>query len=192
MEGKEDGRANGARHAEALQDGEDQDRRRRVQRDVEDVIAERHVSNKVRHDPEGRVHHRIVLLRCAGLEPDAPEAAPVSKIEPRDMRLVVPQDAAVESGLVHGEKQDQDGDIESHIAPCFGAYPRRRARDSRSRSRSWSRRLVTGVGTSHLGAIPVYPADRDRRTTMSHSMAAAARLPSSHAAGGAAGAARSA
>ena len=107
------------------------------------------------------------------------------------MRLVVPEYSAVERGLVDGEKHDKDGYIERHIAPYFGANQRRCARDSRSRSRSWNRRLVTGVGTSHLGAIPVYPADRDRRTTTSHSMAAAARLPSSQAAGDEAGAARS-
>ena len=107
------------------------------------------------------------------------------------MRLVVPKYSAVERGLVDGEQQDEDGYIEGHIAPGFGAYQRRCVRDSRSRSRCWNRRLVTGVGTSHLGAIPVYPADRDRRTTTSHSMATAARLPSSHAAGDEAGAARS-
>jgi hypothetical protein len=73
-----------------------------VQRDVDEVIAEHGIAPYAMFQPEGAVEERIILLRGAEIEPDAPETVQGTKIGAGHVHVVVPGQAAVEGGQAGG------------------------------------------------------------------------------------------
>ena len=149
MQREQHGGQDGAGHADPPQQHRDHRCGRRVQEDVQDVIAERVVTPGRLHQPERRVHDGVVLLRCAEMKPDTVEPRPRFERGVREMRAVVPEASAVPRGLIGDEgRKRQSGEQLPHrrarvIARSRGGSPCNRCRRARATTR----------GSSHQEAL---------------------------------------
>ena len=71
-----------------------------MQRHVDQVIAEHRIAPQSMLQPEGAVQQRVILLRGAEVEPDAPQTVQRLQVGPRDVHVVVPEQRAVQRGQV--------------------------------------------------------------------------------------------
>ena len=79
-----------------------------VQRDVDEVVAERVVAPERGARSRTRVRDRVVLLRRADIEPDRPEPVQRSQRRAGDVPVVVPQQAAVPGGVIGKEQRGEE------------------------------------------------------------------------------------
>ncbi len=83
----------------------------RVQRDGDEVIAERVVTEEVPLDPEKRFVDRIVFGPTSGREPEFPQTVEVThEWLVGNVPVVIPEPVAVHGGRVDPQDREDDGD----------------------------------------------------------------------------------
>ena len=107
MEGEDRSGEERAGDRKAPQDAKEQERRPRMQRDIEQVIPERRIAPDAVLQPEGAPRHRVVLLRRAGLEPDPPKAVERAQAGARDVGVIIPDETGAKHGLVRDQRRDR-------------------------------------------------------------------------------------
>ena len=108
------------RDAEPPEQQPEEHRAGRVQQDVGDVESEGVEAPEVILEPEGREDQGIILGKRRGLEPDASQAFQIPQRRvPCDVRIVVPDEAALERGYVGDERHhDDQGRPERRLLPA--------------------------------------------------------------------------
>jgi len=111
MDGEEEAAEPGLAQAEAGEQPPDEQGVEGVQRDGDEVIAERVVAEEVPLDPEESFLDRVVFDPTAGREPEFPEAVEVAHERlVGDVPVVVPEPVAVDGGRVDPQDGEDDGD----------------------------------------------------------------------------------